>query len=64
MTLEELSERTAECEAAGWDVRSMPPSARFDREIPRWVRDVLHYDLVRRWSERRAFELAPMLASA
>jgi hypothetical protein len=29
----------------------------FDRDIPTWVRDVLRYDLVRRWSRQRAFEI-------
>lgn len=58
MTLEQLAEKTAECEAAGWDVRSMPAAALFDGDVPRWIRDVLHYDLCRRWSEKRAAELA------
>lgn len=58
MTLKQLAEKTAECEAAGWDVRSMPASALSDASIPRWIRDVLSYDLCRRWSEKRAAELA------
>jgi hypothetical protein len=57
MTLEQLAEKTDECAKAGWDVRAMRSSDVFDRSIPTWVRDVLRYDLVRRWSRQRAFEI-------
>lgn len=57
MTLEELAEKTAECRAAGWDVQAMRSDDVFNRDIPDWVRDVLGYELVRRWAYRRSMEL-------
>lgn len=57
MTLEQLAEKSAECKAAGWDVQAMASDALFDRRVPKWVRDVLGYELVRRWSMRRSMEL-------
>ncbi len=58
MTLKQLATKLDECEARGFDVASMQASDLFNPSIPREVRDVLRFDLTRRWSERRAVELA------
>ena len=58
MTLSELARKTDECRAAGFDVRAMPSSDLFNPAVPKEVKDVLSFDLTRRWSEKRARELA------
>ncbi len=58
MTLEKLNALKAALKARGVDVDAMEAGDLYRRGLDRETRDVLGFDLTRRWSERRAAELA------